>query len=269
MNILFVGDIVGRLGRRALAHWLPRVREEFALDLVVANAENAAGGLGANPAVLSELFRSGIHAITLGNHTWRKKELAPTIDTYDAVARPANYPDGVPGKGSVIVRLPDGRQVGVLNLLGRVYMEPCECPFRKGREVIARLRETTPLILVDFHAEATSEKSALGWYLDGTCTAVLGTHTHVQTADERLLPQGTAFISDTGMTGPYDSVIGVETERAVSKFLTGMPSEFKPAKGRGVFCAVVIEADDTTGRATAIHRINRLDDGAGDNNAGD
>ena len=267
MKILFVGDIVGRPGRRALARWLPRLIEEFRLDLIVVNAENAAGGLGANAAVLAELFRMGVHAVTLGNHTWRKKEMASIIDEYDTVIRPANYPEGVPGSGSAYVRLPDGRMVGIMNLLGRVYMEPCECPFRRGRELAARMREKTPVVMVDFHAEATSEKVALGWHLDGLCTAVLGTHTHVQTADERVLPGGTAYITDVGMTGPVDSVIGVERERAIGKFLTGMPHEFRPAKGRAAVCAVVIDVDDVSGRARSIERIYRVDDAAGEDDA--
>lgn len=264
MNILFVGDIVGRPGRRALAHWLPRLTEEFGLDLVVVNGENAAGGLGANGAVLAELFRMGVHAVTLGNHTWRKKEMASIIDGYETVIRPANYPEGVPGSGSAYVRLPDDRLVGVVNLLGRVYMEPCECPFRRGRDLVVRMREKTSVVLVDFHAEATSEKVALGWHLDGLCTAVMGTHTHVQTADERVLPGGTAYITDVGMTGPVDSVIGVERERAIGKFLTGMPHEFRPAKGRAAVCAVVLHVDENTGRTQRIERICRMDDTAGE-----
>ena len=237
MNILFIGDIVGSPGRRVLKEWLPKIRAEFDVDFVVANGENAAGGLGATPEILDEILGAGVQAITLGNHTWRKKILLKTIDAYETVLRPANYPHGVPGKGSAVVELPDGRRVGLVNVLGRVYMEAFACPFETARREIARLKQSTDTILVDVHAEATSEKIALGWYLDGKCTAVVGTHTHVQTADEQILPGGTAYITDVGMTGPMDSVIGVEKERVIQKFLTGIPTEFKIAKGRPAIAA--------------------------------
>ncbi|MBI5093963.1 MAG: TIGR00282 family metallophosphoesterase [Candidatus Hydrogenedentes bacterium] len=257
MKILFIGDVVGRPGRDCITRWLPEIRSKFGIDIVVANGENAAGGLGATPDVLKELFASGIQAITLGNHTWRKKELAGTIDTMAAVARPANYPDGVPGKGSMVVALPDGRKLGIVNLIGRVYMEPFGCPFERAVWELERLREVTPLLLVDMHAEATSEKIAMGWHLDGRCSAVVGTHTHVQTADERILPKGTAFITDVGMTGPMDSVIGMERDIVIRKFMTGMPGEFKVAAGPALLSAVVIDADDDTGCARSIERILR------------
>ena len=260
MKILFVGDIVGRPGRTSLARWLGPTRRDHGIDMVIANAENAAGGLGATPKVLDQLFNMGIDAITLGNHTWRKKELAPAIDRYPAVIRPANYPPRVPGKGAALITLPDGRRVGLVSVVGRVFMEPFECPFLRARQEVAALRQNTPIVIVDVHAEATSEKVALGWYLDGACTAVLGTHTHVQTADERILPNGTAYITDVGMTGPRDSVIGVDRERAIGKFLTGMPAEFRVAKGPTRFNAVIVEADETTGRATAIERLAFIDD---------
>ncbi len=259
MKILLIGDIVGHRGRQCVARFLPELRAEYGLDLVVANAENAAGGLGATPTVIAELHRMGVHGITLGNHTWRKKELAGGLRNLDYVVRPANYPEGVPGQGSTILQLADGRLVGLVNLLGRVFMEPCVCPFETGLRTVQALRETASIVLVDFHAEATSEKVALGWHLDGLCTAVLGTHTHVQTADERVLPKGTAYMTDVGMTGPIDSVIGVERERAIRKFLTGMPSEFKVAKGRASLCGALLEVDDTTGLAISIQRISRID----------
>jgi len=261
MIILFIGDIVGHRGRQCVARVLPGLRAEYGVDLVVANAENAAGGLGATPAVINELHRMGVQGVTLGNHVWRKKELASGLDALGYVVRPANYPEGVPGNGSIILTLPDERKVGIVNLAGRVFMEPCSCPFQKGREVAHALRESTPIVLVDFHAEATSEKVAFGWYIDGLCSAVLGTHTHVQTADERILPSGTAYITDVGMTGPVDSVIGIERERAISKFVTGMPNEFKVAKGRACLCGALVEVDETSGRSLSIQRIARDDSG--------
>jgi metallophosphoesterase (TIGR00282 family) len=259
MNILFIGDIVGRPGRRSVEYWLPRLRDEFSIDLVVANGENAAGGLGITSAILRDLLKLGIHVITLGNHTWRKRDFVKAIGSFETVVRPANYPEGVPGRGAVLYTLDDGRKVGVTNLLGRVYMDPMSCPFAVGSRMVEELRQATPLVLVDMHAEATSEKVAMGWHLDGTCTAVIGTHTHVQTADERVLPKGTAYITDVGMTGPLDSVIGVERELVVRRFLTGMPAEFKVSKERPAIAAVIVEAEEETGRARAITRLLRED----------
>jgi metallophosphoesterase (TIGR00282 family) len=259
MKILFIGDIVGRPGRRSVALWVPRLREEFALDFVIANAENSAGGLGATPEIIDEIFSAGVQAITLGNHTWRKKSLVKGIDLYSNVVRPANYAKGVPGRGSTIVELDDGRAVGLVNVLGRVYMEPCACPFEAARSEIARLRETTSTVLVDVHAEATAEKVAMGWFLDGTCSAVVGTHTHVQTADERVLPGGTAYITDVGMTGPMDSVIGVERGAIIQKFFPGTPTAFVTSKARPGLNGVVVETDDATGKACSIQRVVRID----------
>jgi 2',3'-cyclic-nucleotide 2'-phosphodiesterase len=259
MKILFIGDIVGRRGRRSVSRLLPGLKNEFRLDLVLGNAENAAGGLGATAPVMDELVRSGVHGMTLGNHTWRKKELADALRRYPNVARPVNYPPGVPGQGSFMLDVA-GVPVAVVSVIGRVFMEAFACPFATARAELERLRERAQVIIVDFHAEATSEKVALGWYLDGRCSAVLGTHTHVQTADERILPGGTAYITDLGMTGPVDSVIGIERERAIGKFLTGMPSEFKVAKGPARLCGVVVDVDESTGRARGIERIARLDD---------
>ncbi|MCP4645677.1 MAG: TIGR00282 family metallophosphoesterase [bacterium] len=257
MRILFIGDVVGRPGRLCVKRWLPSLCDECAVDITVVNGENAAGGLGATADTLQELKEAGAQVITLGNHTWRKKELVRVIDRLDNVVRPANYPSGVPGVGSAVVTLDDGRKLGVTNLVGRVFMDPCDCPFVAARREVAALRAETPLVLVDFHAEATAEKVAMGWFLDGQCTAVLGTHTHVQTADERVLPDGTAYITDVGMTGPFDSVIGVERDRIVQRFLTGMPTEFKISRERPGLCAVVVDADDETGRATSIERVVR------------
>lgn len=260
MKILFIGDIVGRPGRRSVALWIPRLREEFALDFIIANAENAAGGLGATPEIIDEILSTGVQAITLGNHTWRKKSLVKGIDRFTNVVRPANYADGVPGRGSVVVELDDGRSVGLVNVLGRVFMEPCACPFEAARMEVARLKESTSTVLVDVHAEATAEKVAMGWFLDGSCSAVVGTHTHVQTADERVLPGGTAYITDVGMTGPMDSVIGVERNAIIGRFLTGMPAEFVTSKERPGLNGVVIETDDATGKALSIQRVARIDE---------
>ncbi len=257
MNILFIGDVVGRPGRTAIERWLPQLREEFAIDVVIANAENAAGGIGATPEILKELERAGIHGFTLGNHSFRKKELAPAIDAMSNVVRPANYPAGVPGRGAALIPLPDGRRLGIVNLLGRVYMDPFDCPFHVGIAEVDRLRTSTPVVLVDMHAEATSEKQAMGWFLDGHCTAVVGTHTHVQSADERFLTHGTACLNDVGMTGPRDSVIGTDIEPVLRKFLTGMPTPFEVAKGHPILSAVIIQADDHTGQALGIQRIMR------------
>ena len=263
MKILFIGDIVGRCGRSCVGRWVPGLRERHGIDLVVANGENAAGGLGVTPKIVDELLGKGVDAITLGNHTWRKKELAPELDAMERVVRPANYPEGVPGRGSIVVELQEGVRVGLVNLVGRTYMAPVDCPFIMGAREVEQLRRETSLVLVDFHAEATSEKVAMGWHLDGQCTAVIGTHTHVQTADERVLPQGTAYITDVGMTGPLDSVLGVERERVLNRFLTGMPSEFKVAKQRPALCGVVIEADEETGCARSIERIQVIAEAVG------
>ncbi len=255
MRILFIGDIVGSVGRTCVKRWLPELREAHRIDLVLANGENAAGGLGATPAILREILSMGVQGVTMGNHTWRKRELIQGIDSVGPVIRPANYPDQSPGQGSMVIALEDGRKVGFTNLLGRVYMEPFASPFEVGLCEVEKLRAETPLVLVDFHAEATAEKVAMGWYLDGKCTAVVGTHTHVQTADERVLPKGTAYITDVGMTGPFDSVIGLDRKLSVQKFLTGMPVPHTVAKERPGISAVVIDADDDTGMARSIERV--------------
>ncbi|MCC6697281.1 MAG: TIGR00282 family metallophosphoesterase [Candidatus Hydrogenedentes bacterium] len=260
MRILFIGDIVGSIGRTCVKRLLPGLREAHRIDLVLANGENAAGGLGATPAILQDLFSIGIHGITMGNHTWRKRELVEGIDSVGSVVRPANYPGGVPGKGSVIVELPDGRRAGLVNVLGRVYMEPYDNPFEAALREVERLRKEVAVVVVDFHAEATAEKVAMGWYLDGRCTAVVGTHTHVQTADERVLPQGTAYITDLGMTGPFDSVIGLDRKLSIQKFLTGLPVAHTVATERPGLCGAVVEADDATGRALSIERVVRMMD---------
>ena len=258
-NILVVGDVVGSSGRDILIRRLPDITEEYRIDLAVVNGENAAGGFGITPKIADELFRTGVHVITTGNHVWDKREVMDYITGESRLLRPANYPAGVPGSGSVVVGLGRGLKVAVLNLMGRVFMPGTDCPFQVGRREVENLRRETPLIVVDLHAEATSEKSAVGWYLDGNVTAVVGTHTHVQTADEQILPGGTAFISDVGMTGPYRSVIGINKDLAVKKFLNQMPARFEVAGGPALLSAVVIRADSETGRALEIHRLQIKD----------
>ena len=258
MNLLFIGDIVGRPGRAAVEDWLPELRAEFSIDIVIANAENAAGGLGATGEIIDGLQKLGIQAFTLGNHTWRRKAFIDEISRFPNVVRPANYPANVPGQGWTIIPLRDGRKLGLTNVLGRIFLDPFDCPFAAALDAVEAMRAETNTILVDVHAEATSEKVALGWYLDGRCSAVVGTHTHVQTADERILPGGTAYISDVGMTGPMDSVIGVEKDAVIERFLTGLPTDFQVAQGRPGLNGVYLEIDDETGAARSIARIQRV-----------
>lgn len=255
MKILFIGDIVGRPGRKLVGDLLPVLRKEYDIELVIANGENAAGGSGITPAVAEELFGKGIHILTSGNHIWDKKEAVPYIDTEPRIIRPANYPPGTPGHGWSLISTPSGVNVGVACLAGRVFLPAIDCPFRVGREIVEELKQHTQIIIVDFHAEATSEKLALGWFLDGLVTAVVGTHTHVQTADERILDEGTAYITDVGMVGPRDSVIGIKKEVVIQKFLTQLPVRFEVAAGPVEFGAVVIEVDEATGRARTIERV--------------
>jgi metallophosphoesterase (TIGR00282 family) len=255
MKILFIGDIVGKLGRNATKALLPSVVNKYKIDLVIANGENAAGGFGLTDKTVSEIFSCGVHVITSGNHIWDKKEFIPQISKEDRVLRPLNYPPGVPGFGSLLYPIRNGLKVAIINLSGRVFMSNIYCPFRIGKEEVKRLSEITKLIIVDFHAEATSEKIAFGYYMDGKVSAVIGTHTHVQTADERILSGGTAYITDVGMTGPSDSVIGIDKEQIIQRFLTSMPMRFETAKGEGIFSAVVIEMNEESGKSTAIQRL--------------
>jgi len=256
LTILCIGDIFGEPGRRALAHFLPRLRAELEVDLVVANVENAAAGFGVTPALARGFLDGGVDVMTSGNHVWDRKEIIEYIVKENLLLRPANYPRGAPGVGSVVVKA-GAHRVGVLNLQGRVFMAPIDCPFLTADAEVERLRGETPVIVVDMHAEATSEKQAMGWYLDGRVSAVVGSHSHVQTADERLLPGGTAFLTDLGLTGPFDSVIGVDKELAIQRFLTGMPNRFEPARGRAQVQGAVIRIDSESGRARAIERIQR------------
>jgi len=254
LKVLFIGDIIGEPGRKMLKQALPDLLKAHVPDLVIANGENAAGGFGITPEIAEELFSLGIHVLTSGNHVWDKKEIEPWLGKQDHLIRPANYPAETPGSGSVVVSSDRGK-VAVLNLEGRVFMSPLEDPFRVAEREVERLRKETRTIIVDFHAEATSEKAALAWHLDGKVTAVLGTHTHVQTADERVLPGGTAFMTDVGMTGPSDSVIGVKKEDAIARFLTQRPHRFEIPKGPTQLDAVVIEVDQKSGKAKTIERI--------------
>jgi metallophosphoesterase (TIGR00282 family) len=255
MKVLFIGDIVGKLGRNATKTLLPAVVTKYKVDFVIANGENAAGGFGITDKIASEIFSYGVHVITTGNHVWDKKEFIPQISKEDRVLRPLNYPPGVPGYGSLLYALQNGIKVAVINLSGRVFMSNIDCPFRTGKKEVERLRSDTNIIIIDFHAEATSEKIAFGYYMDGKVSAVVGTHTHVQTADEKILPEGTAYITDVGMTGPYESVIGIEKEQIIQRFLTNMPMRFETAKGEGVFSALIAEIDEETGKSNAVQRL--------------
>ena len=256
MKILFIGDIVGSPGRMAVREMLPGLMAKKKIDFVIANCENVAAGFGVTKNVVDELFKYHIDVLTSGNHIWDKKETLGFIDEYQTLLRPANYPDVAPGHGSVLYPTASGQYVGVLNLAGRIFMYPSDCPFLRARQEIQRLRVQTNVIVVDFHAEATSEKRALGWYLDGSASAVLGTHTHVQTADDEILPGGTAYISDAGMTGPFDSVIGIEKEAIIEKFLTQIPNRFEVAKNDIRLQGVVLEIDAASGKANAVERIS-------------
>ena len=216
LRVLFIGDIVGEPGRHAVAQVLPKLKQNLAIDITIANGENSAGGIGITKETALDIFESGVEVITLGNHVWSKRDVYPYLDEETRIVRPANYPAGAPGRGWTVCRTRDGRKIGILNLCGRVFMETLENPFTVADKVIETLSAETSVILVDFHGEATSEKTAFSWYVDGRVSAVLGTHTHVQTADERILPKGTAFLTDTGMTGPMDSVIGMKKELVIS-----------------------------------------------------
>jgi metallophosphoesterase (TIGR00282 family) len=257
MRILFVGDIVGRPGRRALEGLLDRILKEYEVCFTIANGENAAGGMGLTPAIAEEIFGAGVDVLTSGNHIWAKKEIYPFLNEGGRILRPANYPARVPGRGSGVFKVADGRKLGVLNLEGRVFMKTLDCPFRVAEQEIEKLRKETPVILVDFHAEATSEKVALGRFLRGKVTAVFGTHTHVQTCDERILEGGTAYITDAGMTGPTESVIGVREEAALERFLTQIPWKYEVASGNVELRGAVVEVDPESGRSKSIERICR------------
>ena len=254
-RFLFVGDVVGKPGRRALSSLLPELIDRHRVDAVIVNVENAAGGRGVTPAVLKQLAALPIDCMTSGNHAWSKREGVPLFDRMPTLLRPANYPEGNPGVGVFVGELPVGTPYAVVNLEGQAFMKPLPSPFAAADRILAGLDPAIKLVLVDFHAEATSEKQAMAYHLDGRVSAVLGTHTHVPTADARILPQGTALITDVGMTGPYDSVIGVRADRALKRFLLNVPSGFEVAKRDVRLAAVLVDADETTGLATKIEPL--------------
>ena len=255
MKILFIGDIVGEPGRRVIMKRLHKLIAQRQIDLVIGNGENAAGGFGITPDVAGDLFDMGISLITLGNHAWDKKEAMTFIQKDSRVLRPANYPEGVPGRGSIALKTAEGEAIGIVQVMGRVFMPTLDCPFRVAEREVATLREHTRAIIVDMHAETTSEKTAMGHFLDGKVSAVVGTHTHIQTADEQILPKGTAYLTDIGMTGPIHSVIGMKPDTVIQKFLTQMPRRFEVASGPAMLCAALIEVDGGSGKAIGIERL--------------
>jgi metallophosphoesterase (TIGR00282 family) len=255
MRILFIGDIVGKPGRRAIRGLLPEIIFQYKIDFVIANCENAAAGFGVTREVVEELYSNHINVLTSGNHIWDKKEISEFVGDYETLLRPANYPAGSPGWGSVVRHDSSGISCGVINLMGRVFMKPIDCPFRVAEREIEKMKKYTRIIIVDMHAEATSEKEAMGWFLDGRVSAVLGTHTHVQTADEMILPGGTAYITDVGMTGPFNSIIGIRKDAVMERFLTQIPNKFDVAKDDVRLQGVVVAVDGKSGNATGIDRL--------------
>jgi len=250
--ILAVGDIIGRPGRQATQELLPGLQQQYGLDLIIANGENAAGGLGLTSTTAREVLGAGVDVLTSGNHIWAQKEIIPYLDGEMPILRPLNYPPGVPGRGYII-----NSQAMVVNLIGRTFMSNFDCPFRAMDQLLAEVKNKPPVIIVDFHAEATSEKVAMGRYLDGRVSAVLGTHTHIGTIDTQILPQGTAYVTDIGMTGPINSVIGDDTESVLQRFLTIIPSRLSVGKGKTIFNAVLVSVDENSGKALTIDRISR------------
>ncbi|MDD5449635.1 MAG: TIGR00282 family metallophosphoesterase [Candidatus Omnitrophica bacterium] len=259
MRILAIGDIVGQPGRNAVKNLVPVLVKEEKIDFVIANAENAAGGSGVTPPIAEELFAAGLDVMTTGDHIWNRREIMEYLEKNERLLRPANYPKGAPGFGSCIVNK-NSINVGVINLAGRVFMDTIECPFRVVREEIEKIKGRAKIIFVDMHAEATSEKVALGWYLDGVVSCVFGTHTHIQTADERILPKGTAYITDLGMAGPYDSVIGSRIDQIITRFITQIPARFEMAEDNVRLAGAVVEVDEATGKALSIKRVFRKDE---------
>ncbi|HTP51692.1 MAG TPA: TIGR00282 family metallophosphoesterase [Anaeromyxobacteraceae bacterium] len=262
MKVLFLGDVFGKPGRNAVKRLVPRLIARHGLDLVVANAENVASGVGVTPDSAEELLAAEVDLLTSGNHIWAKREIVPYLEAPGSrLLRPANYPEGAPGRGHAVVETPDGRKLGVLNLEGRVFMKDLDDPFRLAEKLVADLKsQGCKAILVDMHCDATSEKNAMGWFLDGRVSAVLGTHTHIQTADARVLPGGTAFITDVGMCGPWDSVIGVRRELVLERFLSQRPVSFEPAKRDVYLQGALVDIDESTGRARAIERVQERDE---------
>jgi len=259
MKLMFIGDVVGSPGRKMVEQYIPKLKMKYKPNIVIINGENAAGGKGITEKIYRGFIELGAHAVTLGNHAWDNREIFEFIEEAKALVRPANFPEGVPGKGIAYVQV-DSIEVAIINLQGRTFLPVTDCPFKKADELIREASQRTPIIFVDFHAEATSEKQAMGWYLDGRVSAVVGTHTHVQTADNRILPKGTAYITDVGMTGPYDGILGVDREAVLKKFLTALPVRFEVTAGRSQLNGVLIEIDERTGKAKSIERILISDD---------
>lgn len=257
MRILAIGDVVGRPGRYILSEILRDLKEELKVDFTIANGENAAGGFGITKNIAGKMRSYGVNCITSGNHLWDKKEIAEFLDEIDYLLRPANYPSINPGKGRAIFNLENGSKIAVVNLQGRVFMKPIDCPFRIGEEIIEELLKETNIIIVDFHAETTAEKKAFSWLMDGKASLIFGTHTHVQTADETILPNGTAYITDLGMTGAFDSVIGVKKQASINYFLKQTPQRFDSAKKDKRLNAILVEIEDETGKSLSIERIER------------
>ena len=256
MKILFIGDIFGKPGRDIAQRAIPALVAQHGIDLVIANVENAAAGFGVTGDIAETILRFGVDVMTSGNHIWDKKEVLDYIPRQPRLLRPANFPAGVPGRGTWIGQTRTGEPIAVINVMGRIFMAPLDDPFAVVLKEIDAARRKARVIIVDFHAEATSEKMAMGWHLDGRVTAIFGTHTHVQTADERLLPKGTAYLTDVGMTGPHDSIIGVTVDAALARFVNGMPAKFEAATGPARLNAIIITADPASGKATAIERLN-------------
>ncbi len=258
MRILFLGDIVGKAGRQAVRALLPRLIDREQLALVIANCENVAGGIGVDPKSAVELFDAGVNVLTSGNHVWRQKEIVEFIERDRRLLRPANFPPMVPGRGWTVCEAADGTRVAVVNLIGRVFMDSVDCPFRTAEALWPEVRARTPIVVVDMHGEATSEKGAMGWFLAGKASAVLGSHTHVQTADERVLPGGTAYVTDVGMCGPSESVIGVKKDLVIQRFITRMPVKFEVASGPVIVQGAFIDIDAQSGRASGIRRLQEV-----------
>ncbi|MEW6535745.1 MAG: TIGR00282 family metallophosphoesterase [Candidatus Auribacterota bacterium] len=258
MKILFIGDVVGKPGRTVIKDLLPSLKDEFQLDVCIANAENSAGGSGITAQAVDELNMAGIDVITSGDHIWRNKDIFQIINHRATILRPANFPTATPGNASCVITTSKGIRVGVVNVLGRVFMKPIlDCPFRAMQAELAEIREKTKIIIVDFHAEATSEKIAMGWYLDGQVSAIVGTHTHIPTADNKILPKGTAYITDVGMVGAQKSVLGRDIEPVLKHFVTGLPSRFTVATEQVCIQGVIIDIDEKTGKARSITRLER------------
>ena len=259
MKILFIGDVVGSPGRDMVAEYLPKLKAKYHPHISIVNGENAASGKGINEKIYKGFLASGAQAVTLGNHTWAKKDIFDFIDTAKYMVRPANFPEENPGQGIIYLNY-NGEEIAIISIQGRTFLPPIDCPFKTADRLIEEARKRTSIIFVDFHAEATSEKQAMGWYLDGRVSAVVGTHTHVQTADNRILEKGTAYITDVGMTGPYDGILGVKREPVLNKFITSLPARFDVAEGRTQLNGVLIEIDQKSGKAKTIDRIMISDD---------